>query len=211
MQCRGLSYRERLSSTSVLVHYTKFLKKTHYNSLKKELKKVISRINGVYGGWKRDTPIETMRADWDALYSDARISAISEDFEVDGITCRWVRAPEIDGPAIVLYVHGGGFRLGSIDSHLKLMSDIACEARCRVLGFNYSLLPEAHFPTQLNEALCVYQMAAGPGLQRPQCHCGRRFCWWRHCRRDVAENQERSSVIRCLYRAALSCFRRGSI
>ncbi len=145
------------------MQYNKFLKKTHYNSLKKELKTVISRINSVYGRWKRDTPVEKMRSDWDQLYVGAQISATTEDFEVEGIACRWVRAPEIDGPAVVLYVHGGGFRLGSIDSHRKLMSDIACDAKCRVLGFNYSLMPEAQYPTQLDEAIRVYRWLLDQG------------------------------------------------
>ena len=125
--------------------------------MNKSLKKVISRINATYGRWRRDTPIETMRDDWDQLFASKRGDVVVEDLQIDGLACRWVKAPTLANDAVVLFVHGGGFRLGSIDSHLKLMSDIACEARCQVLGFNYTLMPEAAFPTQLDEALGVYR------------------------------------------------------
>lgn len=119
--------------------------------------KVISRINNVYSSWRRDTSIETMRQDWDNLYSSSKIDASIEDFKVNQINCRWVRAKKITSSAIVMYIHGGGFRLGSNQSHLKLMSDIATSSGCQVLGFEYRLMPEAKFPEQLEDSLLVYQ------------------------------------------------------
>ncbi len=119
--------------------------------------KVISRINNVYSSWKRDTSIQMMRQDWDSLYSSTSIDSLIEDFKVNHIKCRWVCAKEITNPAIVMYIHGGGFRLGSNDSHLKLMSDIATTTGCQVLGFEYRLMPEAKFPAPLEDSLLVYQ------------------------------------------------------
>lgn len=104
-----------------------------------------------------------MREDWDKLFSSDNVTAVTEDVTVNNLACRWVNAPTITSPAIILFIHGGGFRLGSIDSHLNLMSDIACEAECRVLGFNYSLMPDAVFPTQLEEALGVYRWLLDQG------------------------------------------------
>lgn len=127
------------------------------------LNRVIERINRTYGSWTRNTTIETMRADWDALFSSAAVAAQVEDFEIDAMACRWVRAAEVTCPAIVLYIHGGGFRLGSIDSHQKLMSDIACSAGCQVLGFNYRLLPDHRFPAPLDDTLSAYRWLLAQG------------------------------------------------
>ncbi len=104
-----------------------------------------------------------MRSDWDRLFASTQVFAVSEDITIEGMTCRWLRAPKVRAPAIILYVHGGGFRLGSINSHLKLMSDIACEAQCRVLGFNYTLMPQAHYPTQLEQTLNIYRWLLDQG------------------------------------------------
>lgn len=128
---------------------------------------VIARINATYQQWQRDTTVATMRADWDALFGSAAIDATTTDFSLDtpagSLPCRWIDAPTITSPAIILYIHGGGFRLGSIDSHLPLMSDIACAAGCRVLGFNYRLLPDHTFPAPLEDSLSVYRWLLDQG------------------------------------------------
>ena len=118
---------------------------------------VISRINGVYSSWNRSTTIETMRQDWDALYQSSDIHADTEDRNIAGVPCRWVRPGDISNPAIAMYIHGGGFRLGSNTSHLKLMSDIARAAGCKLVGVEYRLMPEAIFPSQLDDSYAVYQ------------------------------------------------------
>ncbi|MBL4826177.1 MAG: alpha/beta hydrolase [Spongiibacteraceae bacterium] len=121
------------------------------------LHRVISRINATYGSWNKNTSTETMRSDWDKLFARPSIAAITEDFQFEHLACRWFSAPEITHPAIVLYIHGGGFRLGSIDSHQALMSDIACATGCRVLGFNYRLMPDASAPAPLEDSLSLYR------------------------------------------------------
>ena len=127
------------------------------------INQVVNRINATYGKWTRDTKIRTMRADWDSLFSDSKINAKLEDFDVAGIPCRWVNSGNLTSNAIVIYIHGGGFRLGSIDSHLKLMSDIACATGCRVLGFNYRLMPEHMFPAALEDTLTIYRWLLSQG------------------------------------------------
>lgn len=98
-----------------------------------------------------------MRDDWDQLFFVTEVEAVTEDLQVDGLDCRWFRSPSIAHPAVILYVHGGGFRLGSLNSHQKLMSDIACIAQCQVLGVNYQCMPDAVFPIQLEQVVGVYR------------------------------------------------------
>jgi acetyl esterase/lipase len=47
---------------------------------------------------------------------------------------------------VVLYCHGGGYVIGSPDSHREVVARIAVGARARVLSLAYRLSPEAPFP-----------------------------------------------------------------
>jgi acetyl esterase/lipase len=101
--------------------------------------------------------------------------------------CRAFRAPrppdlaveEIDGPvpmrryrpaapegAQVLYLHGGGFVLGGLDSHDDVCAEIAATANVRLTAAAYRLAPEYRHPAQLQDAAEAYAAvaAAGPTL-----------------------------------------------
>lgn len=54
-------------------------------------------------------------------------------------------------PALVYY-HGGGFTVGSINTHDALCRMFARDARCAVLSVGYRLAPEHRFPTAVDDA-----------------------------------------------------------
>ncbi|MGE3829042.1 MAG: alpha/beta hydrolase [Steroidobacteraceae bacterium] len=68
-------------------------------------------------------------------------------------------------PALV-YLHGGGWTLFSIDTHDRLMREYAQRAQVAVVGVDYSLSPEERFPRALHETVAVIEWlrAHGPGL-----------------------------------------------
>lgn len=57
---------------------------------------------------------------------------------------------ELPAPALI-YLHGGGFILFSIDTHDRLMREYAAAGKFLVLGVDYPLSPEARYPTALNQ------------------------------------------------------------
>jgi acetyl esterase len=59
-----------------------------------------------------------------------------------------------NGPALV-YLHGGGWTIFSLDTHDRLMREYASRANMPVIGIDYSLAPEAKFPTQILECESV--------------------------------------------------------
>ena len=60
--------------------------------------------------------------------------------------------PGLERPAPALvYLHGGGFMLFSIDTHDRLMREYAAAGQFLVLGVDYPLSPEARYPTALNQ------------------------------------------------------------
>lgn len=113
---------------------------------------VIARIRAVYGGWGRSTSVETMRRDWDALFAGDRPPHAFEPTDGFGAPAAWVAAPGTDPTRAILYLHGGGFRLGSIASHRGLMARLSAEVGCRVLGLDYRLAPEHRFPAAFDDA-----------------------------------------------------------
>lgn len=54
-------------------------------------------------------------------------------------------------PALVYY-HGGGFTVGSVDTHDALCRMFARDVQCAVLSVDYRLAPEHKFPTAVNDA-----------------------------------------------------------
>ncbi|MHC9083969.1 alpha/beta hydrolase fold domain-containing protein [Luteimonas sp. RIT-PG2_3] len=65
-------------------------------------------------------------------------------------------------PALV-YLHGGGWTLFSLDTHDRLMREYAARAGIAVVGIDYSLSPEARFPRAIDETLDVLQWLRAHG------------------------------------------------
>ncbi|HYI36886.1 MAG TPA: alpha/beta hydrolase [Thermoleophilaceae bacterium] len=61
------------------------------------------------------------------------------------------------GAGLLAYFHGGGFVLGSIESHANTCRFIAAHAGCRVLSVAYRQPPEAPFPAAFDDALAAYR------------------------------------------------------
>jgi acetyl esterase/lipase len=133
---------------------------------------IIARVQAVYGRWRRDTPVDQMRADWDRLFA-----APGQDVELraetaDGVEVLWVVPRGLAPARVLLYFHGGGYKLGSVTSHRDLMARIGAAAGCRVLGVNYRLAPEAHFPAPVDDAVAVYEWLLAAGVQPSQIAVG---------------------------------------
>jgi acetyl esterase len=65
-------------------------------------------------------------------------------------------------PALV-YLHGGGWTLFSLDTHDRVMREYAARAGVCVVGIDYSLSPEAKFPAALEETVDVVQWLSRHG------------------------------------------------
>ena len=68
-------------------------------------------------------------------------------------------------PALV-YLHGGGWTLFSLDTHDRVMREYAARAGVIVIGVDYALSPEARFPVALEQVVAITRWlhAHGPGL-----------------------------------------------
>ena len=74
-------------------------------------------------------------------------------------------APSTDaGLPLLLYMHGGGFTIGSIATHDILCRELARLAGCMVVSLDYRLAPEHRFPTASNDAWDALQWLAAQGV-----------------------------------------------
>jgi epsilon-lactone hydrolase len=121
------------------------------------LDEAINRVRRVYGSWRRHTPLAQMRSDWDQLFSLDAMQSDTQRVAAGNVDSLWVAAAGADPTRLVVYFHGGGYKLGSTRSHLDLMARISAAARCRVLGVNYRLAPEHLFPAPVEDAVGVYE------------------------------------------------------
>lgn len=68
-----------------------------------------------------------------------------------------IHMPQTQPAATLFYVHGGGFILGNLDTHDRIMRLLAQFSGCTVVGIDYSLSPQARFPQAIEEIVAVCQ------------------------------------------------------
>ncbi len=52
---------------------------------------------------------------------------------------------------VIVYIHGGGFILGNLDTHDRITRALAVETGAAVIAIDYTLSPEAKFPTAIRQ------------------------------------------------------------
>lgn len=134
-----------------------------------QLDSVIGEIAAMLRGWGAATPLGDIRRDADRLFS-ARpsVGASAQPVRIGGIDAEWIAAPAARSDRAVLYFHGGGYSIGSIDSHRDLCERLSRAAKARVLALAYRLAPEHPFPAALDDALAAYRWLLGQGLAPTQ-------------------------------------------
>ena len=74
-----------------------------------------------------------------------------------GVTAEWVTAEGAAESRVVLYLHGGGYIIGSPRTHRPLMAELSQAAGARVLGLDYRLAPEHRFPAPVEDSVSAYK------------------------------------------------------
>ncbi len=88
--------------------------------------------------------------------------------DAGGVDARWITTPVSDWSRHILFLHGGGFIIGSSSLYRHFTWRIASAARARVLSVDYRLAPEHPFPAALDDAVAAYRwlLADGADPQR---------------------------------------------
>jgi acetyl esterase/lipase len=110
--------------------------------------------------------IEQRRAQYERA---ERVFPTPPDVAVEHVTAaersaEWLRPPGVRPDAAVLYLHGGGYVIGSPRSHRHLAAAIARAAGAPALLLDYRLAPEHPFPAALDDAVAAYEWVLARGV-----------------------------------------------
>lgn len=79
-----------------------------------------------------------------------------------GISGEWITSQK-KSATVILYLHGGAYALGSINTHRELVSRLVTAAKCSALAINYRLAPQNPFPAALEDTLSAYRWLLAEG------------------------------------------------
>jgi acetyl esterase/lipase len=110
--------------------------------------------------------IAELRAMYDGLGAQFPCAAdVSlEPVSANGVPAEWSRTPGAAADAALLYLHGGGYVIGSIASHRHLASELGRAAGIASLALDYRMAPEDPFPAAVDDALAAYRWLLDQGI-----------------------------------------------
>lgn len=82
------------------------------------------------------------------------------DLAVAGRPARLYRPSVADDAPVVVFLHGGGFVIGDLDTHDQTCRRLCRDAEATVLSVDYRLAPEHPFPAAVDDALGAVRWAA---------------------------------------------------
>ena len=89
------------------------------------------------------------------------------DVDAGGVPARLYRPSDDPGLALLVYLHGGGWVFGDLDTHDNITRALAVKSGQAVLSVDYRLAPEHPYPAPLDDAIAAtrwaYENAAGLG------------------------------------------------
>ncbi len=112
---------------------------------------VIQSLRNIYR--KRNTSLQALRRALDAAAAVTPLppGVTRTRFAIDDLPAAWLTPSTTNPRDVLLYLHGGGFVLGSIKSHSNLAARLAEASGTRALLIAYRLAPEHPFPAALED------------------------------------------------------------
>ena len=130
-----------------------------------DIKKVREMIAGLPPRTGMSIPERRATMDaWDKAYpvSDD-VTVVSA--KVAEVPVEWITAPNASEDAVLLFLHGGGYVIGSPDSHRHLVANLSEETGLQGLLVDYRLAPEDPFPAAVEDAISVYAALLTHGFE----------------------------------------------
>lgn len=82
------------------------------------------------------------------------------DVDAGGVPCRLYRPSGATGVGVLVYLHGGGWVIGDLDSHDNVCRALANGSGHAVLSVDYRLAPEHPFPAGLEDSFTALRWCA---------------------------------------------------
>jgi monoterpene epsilon-lactone hydrolase len=126
----------------------------------------IAALRTLIASRPRTTDVARRRMDIDergrgfGLPADVTVEKVS----AGGVAAEWTTTPSADKTRAILYLHGGGYVIGSLDSHRHVAAEAGRAAGCRTLAIDYRLAPEHPFPAAVDDTVTAYRYLLNNGI-----------------------------------------------
>jgi acetyl esterase/lipase len=116
-------------------------------------------------GFAASVPVEKLRVNYEAMgrLTPARGVEV-QPLRAGDVPAEWLVPPNPARDCVILYLHGGGWVMGSCATERDLAARIARASAARVLTIDYRLAPEHPFPAALEDAACAYRWLLDQGF-----------------------------------------------
>ncbi len=138
---------------------------TASDELDPELAAVVAEIEAAGVPQWHAMSVESARRIEDEVFSGGASPDLRtvRDLRIDGpggdLPIRTYR-PDRENPPTLVFTHGGGWTLGTLDSADNICRELASRAGCLVLSVDYRLAPEHPFPAATDDAYAALEWAA---------------------------------------------------
>ena len=111
-------------------------------------------------------PVDVARAEFEEISEMFPIAddVRCEPVQAGGVQAEWISIEGTTGKRVVLYLHGGGYVVGSLKTHRDLASRVARTAKARTLLIEYRLAPEHPYPAAVEDSVAAYRWLLSEGV-----------------------------------------------
>jgi len=126
----------------------------------------ITALRALIASRARATELTQRRKDIDergrnfGLATDVIVTKVS----ANGVASEWTATPDAASDKAILYLHGGGYVIGSLDSHRHLAAEAGRAAGTRTLAIDYRMAPEYPFPAAVDDTVAAYRYLLSNGI-----------------------------------------------
>jgi len=109
--------------------------------------------------------------EWRAAYAGlgallpAAAGVTVEPVDAGGVPAEWLSPAGNDAGRAIVYLHGGGYCIGGLDTHRPMLTHLAAVSKARVLAVDYRLAPEHPHPAALDDAAAAYRWVLDNGAE----------------------------------------------
>ena len=127
----------------------------------------IEALRKKLAGRVRSDDYRQRRKDMDARALEYKIApdVTVEPVTANGVRAEWTSTPNDARDAALMWLHGGGYVIGSLDSHRHLVAEAGRAAGCWALALDYRLAPEHPFPAAVEDAVSGYRHLLARGIK----------------------------------------------
>ena len=110
--------------------------------------------------------VEQLRANMEAMavLGGPDPGTTLEPVDAAGVPAEWITGPGASRDRAILYLHGGGYVIGSIATHRGVISRLSAASGAAGLALDYRLAPEHPFPAAVEDAVAACRWLLGQGI-----------------------------------------------